>query len=242
MRDNEPTNVAAFRERGSLRRDGGMAEPIRVLVCDAQRLVAESLAGVLASGGEFLVHERFPDTGVGTVAAVEDLRPGVVVVDHWLSGMSAPAVIRAVAARSPSTKIVVLSWFHGPEHIREALAAGAAAFLPKSVGVDRVDEAIRRAHAGESPVFKEELESLVGTIESRAAHGEVMAERLASLTVRELEILRLLGAGLDARDIASRLYISLGTVRNHIQRLLTKTGTQSQVRLLAVARDHGVIP
>lgn len=219
-----------------------MAARITVLVCDPQRLVAESLGGVLATRDGLRIYARVPESGIEAVSAAERLTPDVALVDHWLNDMEAPAIIRAIGARAPATKVIVLSWFHGPQHIRAALNAGAVGFLPKSESVLRVDEAIRRAWAGEAPVFRQELEKLIGTIEQRAAQATVMADRLARLTPRELEVLRLLGAGLDPEQIAHRLELSPGTVRNYLQSLRNKTSTNSQTRVVALARDHGVIP
>lgn len=219
-----------------------MSEEIRVLVCDAQRLLAEALGGMLATRKGLAVHGRFPHSGVATVSAARDLQPDVAVIDYWLAGMDGPAVLRAVTEHSPDTKVVNLSWFHGSDHVQQALAAGAVAFLPKSISVERVAEAVRRAHAGQCPVFAEELGDLTEAIDQRGDHARQMAQRLARLSPRELEVLRLAGAGLKADEISDRLVISAGTVRNHINSALRKTDTHSQQRLLAVARDHGVIP
>lgn len=234
-------SVVPLREWSSGCSTGAMDARITVLVCDPQRLVAESLGGVLATREGLRIYARVPESGIEAVSAAERLTPDVALVDHWLNDMEAPAVIRAIGARAPATQVIVLSWFHGPPHIRAALNAGAVGFLPKSESVLRVDEAIRRAWAGEAPVFRQELEELIGTIEQRAAQATIMADRLARLTPRELEVLRLLGAGLDPEQIAHRLELSAGTVRNYVQSLRDKTCTNSQTRLVALARDHGVI-
>jgi two-component system, NarL family, response regulator DesR len=215
---------------------------IRVLVANSQRLFAETLAVSLAGRPELSVIKRFPTTGVEAIAAARDAAPDVALLDYWLEGIEAPNVIRSILAKAPEVKIINLSWLSGPDHINAALAAGAVGFLPTGVTVARVVEAVRRAHAGEHPVFEEELDDLVMRIENRRRFVELVDHRLETLTPRELEVLTHMGGGLARDEIADRLGISLATVRTHIHRILEKTKARSQMEAVAMARDHGFIP
>ena len=126
--------------------------------------------------------------------------------------------------------------------MQEALASGAVGFLPKGLTVAQVGEAIRRARAGQVPVFEEELQGLMQRIGWRQAFIENQAESVAKLTPRELQILRLMGRGLSVDDIAERLKMATSTARRHVHNILDKTGARSQVEAIVIARDHRLIP
>lgn len=215
--------------------------PTRVLIADAQFLVADALGTALEARAGLTVLEDRPREGIETLRAVTTHWPEIVLLDFWLPDMPGPAVIRELLARAPETKVLTLSWFHGPKQVQEALQAGAVGFLPKSLSVDRVAEGIARALQGDDPVFAEKLAEMVDTITARAAYLQNASSRFASLTVRELEILRLLGAGLSSTAIARRLYISHATVRTHVTRILSKVDASSQLEAVAMAREEGLV-
>lgn len=215
--------------------------PTCVLIADAQFLVADALGTALEARAGLTVLEDRPREGIETLRAVTTHWPDIVLLDFWLPDMPGPAVIRELLARAPETKVLTLSWFHGPKQVQEALQAGAVGFLPKSLSVDRVAEGIARALQGEDPVFAEKLAEMVDTIAARAAYLQSASSRFASLTVRELEILRLLGAGLSSTAIARRLYISHATVRTHVTRILSKVDAGSQLEAVAMAREEGLV-
>lgn len=204
---------------------------VTVVVADAQRLFADALAHALERRGWISIVRPHPGGAHEAITAACEHRPDVALVDYWLDGLPGPDVIRALIACSPGTRVLSLSWFHGPSQVAEALAAGAAGFVPKHAAVADVVDAIRRAHAGERPVLH--------TGEAPRAHG---AGPPVPLSPRELEVLRLVAAGRDVPDISVSLRISRATVRTHIQRALEKTGTKSRVAAVAVARSHGLVP
>jgi DNA-binding NarL/FixJ family response regulator len=212
-----------------------------VLVADSQRLFAESVGVALRGTGSYDVVKNHPTSGDATLTAILTERPDVSLIDFWLSGMDAAAVTRAVLARLPRQKILVLSWLHGPGQIQAAMESGAVGFLPKSLPLGQVIDAINRAHTGESPVFGRELGRLVTALEDRGDRAAEMSGRLSTLTTRELEILRLLNDGRTLKEIAQNLEIAVGTVKNHVHKILTKTGSRSQAEALAVARKLKVI-
>ncbi|MGH2703666.1 MAG: response regulator [Actinomycetota bacterium] len=213
-----------------------------VLVADAQRLFSEALAIALSRYPDLdVVDNNHPTSGLAAVEAAIDLRPDVALLDYWMVGMEGPAAARAILRRLPTCKIMLLSWLHGPAQVQEALDAGVVGFLPKSLGVGQVVDAIRRARAGEVPVYLEELKELLRNIELRDSEVEDMARRLGSLTPREIQILTLLSFGRRIEDVASDLSIAPGTLRTHVHNILKKTGARSQLEALAMARHHGLI-
>lgn len=216
--------------------------PIRVLVADSQVMFADALALALERHDDVAVVEQRPETGVAAVQATSDAPVDVVLLDYWIRDMAGPQAVELLLSHAPDVSVLVLSWFHGPNEIQQSLAAGAAGFLPKSLRVAKVHEAVTRVHAGEPLVFSEELFELSRTIEARGQRATDLAQRLEALTPRELEVLRLVGRGQSAEAVAEQLVISLRTVRTHIDRVLLKTGAHSQLEVVALARHHGLIP
>lgn len=217
-------------------------EAPRVLIADAQHMFADALGLALSAVWEMRVIGEYPRTGIQVVEAAARHQPEVALIDLWLPEMQAPAVIEHVLAHSPDTLILQLSWFHAPDHIRGSLEAGAVGVLPKGLPVATVAEGIRRALTGERPVFAERLRELVGRLEGRAAVAQRQWDRLSALTPRELEVLRLVGAGGTVTGVARRLGIAQSTVRSHLNSIMGKLDAQSQVQAVATARDQGLIP
>lgn len=217
-------------------------DPIRVLTSDAQFLFADALATSLAGCKDLLLLDDRPVKGLDALHAATTYHPDVVLVDYWLPDMEGPVAIRELHRRVPDAKALALSWFHGADHIHAALAAGAVGFLPKSLSVGQVAEGVRRAHQGENPVFGKELAKMVDKIATRRAAVKQVDQRFASLTLREMEILQLLALAYTRTDIARRLQIREATVRTHLSRLLGKTGATSQLEVVTMARDAGIVP
>ena len=215
--------------------------PIRILFADSQRMFADALGRALKNDPDFQVLEEYPGGGPETIDAAVLFQPDVAVLDYWLAGMDGPAVCTAILDRVPKCRVILLSWFYRADHVQTAFDAGAVGFIPKSLTVAQLEKAIRRAHAGESPVFEQELAGLVGAVERRSDEAREVGARLATLTPQEIRVLILLSLGLSVNGICERLVISRGTARNHIQKILTKTGAHSQIEAVAIAQQYGLI-
>lgn len=214
---------------------------LSVLIVDPQRMFAEALAAALRGYPGLTVVDHHPRTGANAIRGVDAHRPDVLVSEYWLEEMKAPAATRSILSRVPDTIVIAVSWLPGPHLIGEMLEAGAVGFLTKNEPVAHLVDGIHRARAGERPIFREELEGLIGVINTREAMIEQAGEDFAALRPREMEVLRLIGHGLDARQIAGHLGLTQGTVRNYINNVLVKTGTRSQVEAVSLARDQGII-
>jgi len=158
-----------------------------------------------------------------------------------MTGIEGPAITALSMVRNSSVKIILLSWFHGDREIERALSCGAVGFLPKSLPIADVVEAVKWAYAGQSPVFPDELGELVEKLKGRAEGTRDAWRRLGTLTPRELEILQLLALGRPVGEVADQLSISTRTLRTHINNILVKTETHSQMEALSLARTHGLI-
>jgi len=211
---------------------------ISVLIVDPQPLFSDALAVALGMQSDLTVVDTRPRKGQEVVDAVIKLSPDVALLDYWMEGMDGPAATRLILSKAPDQKIILLCWFHGAREIREGVDAGAAAVLSKDVEVPNLAEAIRQVHLGHPLLGGEEA---MGTGRRERGGKEQRWEILLTLTPRELEILSVLAASGRPEDVAVRLSVSLGTVRNHIRNILAKTGARSHLEAVILVRRHGLI-
>ncbi len=243
-----PTAVTAAgpqpRGRGPLR-----GEPaVRVVVADDHRLVREGLKMLLELvQGVEIVGEA--GDGDAAVTLCRDLTPDVILLDLLMPGPGGAEVTSRIRRAAPRTAVVVLTAYHEPERVRETVAAGAAGYLLKTANVDEIVGAIRAASAGLRPLAPEAVRALA-TEESTAgavpaAPAEAPPPLLAAavtdtpaeeLTLREREVLVLVGEGLTNREISRRLYISDKTVRNHLGAIIRKLGLSDRTQVALAAR------
>jgi len=198
-----------------------MSDHLRILIAEDVDLVAEAFAALLATEPGFEVVGRV-SRGDQVADAVARLRPDVAVLDVDMPGATG---IEA-AATITDCKILLLTALEGPGHMHKALAAGANGYILKSTTGARLVDAIRTVARG-------------GT----AIDPELAAEALRSgpcpLTDREIDILRLVGAGTSTQAIAASLYLSRGTVRNYLSNAMVKLDAQTRAEAFAKAERRG---
>lgn len=209
---------------------------VSVLIADTQRLLAESLVVALSERPELVPIEQVALTGSHAVELARQLRPDVVVLDQWISGLDSVAATTAIREHSPASEVIVVSGLPGPPQVQAAFAAGAAGYLPKSAGLADLTEAVVRVHRGEAPVFLEQLSRLVDSINQQARLTEMVETGLAGLSEREQEVVRLLVEGRSVRDLPGLLFITEGTMRNYLHKIQKKTGARTPQDLLRLAR------
>lgn len=211
--------------------------PVSVLVADRDRLFAECLAFVLSRDPEINVIDRHPRSGIDAVKMVESTHPDVVTLDYWLRGVKGAAVCALVAAREPATRVVVVSSFCGAREVSLAYGSGAAAFLPKTVPAAEIAATIHAVHRGRS--------SLSGRSTHSDEHDLVADPAIpaaaTSLTLREIELLDVLGSGMRSEDAAAYLGIAPATVKTHLYAIFKKLDVTSQLEALALARRWELI-
>jgi DNA-binding NarL/FixJ family response regulator len=205
---------------------------VRVLVVDDQELVREGIASLLGVQPGITVVGTAPDGGKAVEAALS-LAPDVVLMDVRMPVMDGVEAVALLRRRSPACRVIMLTTFDDEEYVVQALQAGASGYLLKDLPAAQLAEAVRLTHAG------------VTQIDSTVAHRLTTALRAPApptvLTPRETEILRLIATGSTNREIASRLYLSEGTVKNHISRILTRLTLRDRTQAAIYARDHGLI-
>ncbi|MFC6081228.1 response regulator [Sphaerisporangium aureirubrum] len=208
---------------------------VRVLVVDDQELVREGIASLLGIQAGITVVGTAADGG-GAVEAVLTLNPDVVLMDVRMPGMDGVEAAAVLRRQAPGCRVIMLTTFDDEEYVVQALQAGACGYLLKDLPAARLAEAVRLAHAGVTQIDSSVADRLATTLRSPGSPAPA-----ATLTPRETEVLRLIATGSTNREIASRLYLSEGTVKNHISRILTRLGLRDRTQAAVYARDQGLI-
>ncbi len=218
------------------------AGPIRVLVADDQDLVRAGFCVILeAADGIDVVGEA--GDGAEAVAAAAELAPDVVLMDIRMPGMDGLEATRQItsAGPGPAPKIVILTTFGLDDYVFEALRGGASGFLLKDSPRHDLIAAVRAAAAGDALLAPAVTRVLIETFAARPAAMAPSPSRLASLTAREQEILRLIARGLTNSEIAGRLVVSEATVKTHVGHLLAKLGLRDRVQAVILAYEAGLV-
>lgn len=206
---------------------------IRVVVADDHPIVREGLRRILdrAKGIE-VVGET--DRGDALPTLVGETNPDVVVMDIEMPGPGFLKVIPAVSAGRPGLRVLVLSGHPEGAYAVHALRAGAAGYLEKALATDQLVEAVHRVHGGGryvSPQVAQRL-ALSSAKDSGPSH-----ERLS---VRELEVLRLMGDGRSLKQIAAQLRVNAKTISTYRTRILTKLSLKTNAEMVRYAVQHGL--
>jgi DNA-binding NarL/FixJ family response regulator len=213
---------------------GGRVDPVRLLIVDDHDMFADSLRLALSAEPDLVVVGTASTLALAR-AMVVTTRPDVVLLDHRLpDGLGVDSIAELKTLR-PDTKIVVLTAAAEDAMLVTATEAGCAGFILKTSPLDELVAAVRTAAAGEIMVSSD----LLGRLLNRLHHQYVRPAH--ELTAREREILELIAEGLTNSAIATRLFISVNTVRNHVQNVLSKLDAHSKLEALSVAIREGLI-
>lgn len=210
--------------------------PVTVVVVDDHPMWRDGVrADLEADGGCRVVGEAASADEAVDVTTRE--RPDLVLVDLNMPGLPGTAAIRQIAEKAPGTRMLVLSASAAEPDVLAAVKAGASGYLLKSATGRELVDAVRQVAAGE-PVFSPSLAALVlGEFRRVAAGG---GDREQDLTDRETEVLRLVARGYTYREIGERLVISVRTVQNHVQSILTKLQLRGRYELMRYAIHRGL--
>jgi DNA-binding NarL/FixJ family response regulator len=219
---------------------GRQVRAIRVVVADDQELVRSGFVMILNAQPDI---EVVAEAGGGAAAleAVREHKPDVVLLDVRMPGMDGIEAARAVCAET-DCRVIMLTTFDQDDYVYDALYAGASGFLLKDVRRDDLVHAVRVVAAGESLLAPTVTRRLIRDLaRNRPREGRQPAQRLAVLTARELETLRLLGRGLSNTEIAVAMVVSEHTVKTHVSNLLTKLGLRDRTQAVITAYETGLI-
>jgi DNA-binding NarL/FixJ family response regulator len=213
---------------------------IRVVIADDQAVVRGGLRLILESQDDIAV---IGEAGDGTEALdlIRTLDPDVVLMDIRMPELDGIEATRRVAQTGASTRVLVLTTYGMDESVYDALKAGAAGFLLKTASPQRLIDATRVVAQGDSLLAPEITRRLVDRFVAGARPGGTRSGELDELTGRELEVLRLIARGLSNAEIAATLYVSGGTVKTHVTRILSKLGLRDRVQAVVLAYECGLV-
>lgn len=208
----------------SLSEDGGT---IRLLIADDQALVRGALGALLDLEPDLDVIGMASE-GAEAVRLATELRPDVCLMDIQMPGMDGVEATRRIREASAGTRVLVVTTFARPGYLRSALDAGASGFIVKDTPAEQLAEAVRRVHAG--------LRVLDPVLAA-----DSLFEGANPLSDREQQVLRLAADGRSAAAIAAEVFLSAGTVRNHLSAAIGKTGAGNRAQAVRIALDKGWI-
>ncbi len=197
---------------------------IRAILAEDQTLVLGALAALLGLERDIEVVATAPD-GATALRLVGDLAPDVLVTDIEMPGMSGIDLAASVRRDHPKTRVVIVTTFARPGYLRRALDAGVSGYLLKDAPASELAEAIRRVNAG------------LRVIEPTLA-VDAWTER-DPLSERERAVLKLAGDGSSSHEIANKLGLTDGTVRNYLSEAIGKLGAANRVDAARIARERG---
>ncbi|MFC9327253.1 response regulator [Kitasatospora sp. NPDC057015] len=198
---------------------------VRVLLAEDQGMVREALAALLGLEGDIDVVAQVA-RGDEVVDAAVAHEVQVAVLDIEMPGMTGIEAAALLRARRPQTKIVIATTFGRPGYLRRAMEAGADAFLVKDAPAAELAEAIRRVLRGERVI-------------DPALAAAALAEGANPLTARERDVLAAAADGAVNAEIAQRLHLSEGTVRNYLSMAIQKTDARNRAEAVRIAREKG---
>ena len=205
-----------------------MADKLKIMLVDDHYLVRMGLASIIALEPDMTVCAE-ASTGEQARGLYRRHRPDVTLLDLRLPGMNGTETMQAIRAEFPDARLVMISTYVCDEEIYGALQAGALAYLVKSVQREELIRAVRKAAAGQRHIPAE--------VASRLADRVTRSQ----LSTRELEVLRLLGAGRRKREIAGTLDITEGTVKLHVSSILGKLGVTDRTEAVTRALQRGIV-
>lgn len=236
----------------------GLAQPVRVLVVDDQQLVRDGLASLLSIQEDIEV----ADTAANGEEALDKalkLLPDIILMDIRMPIMDGITATGLIRQKIPACQVLMLTTFDDEEYIVKALLTGACGYLLKDIPAGQLAQAVRLAHQGlfqidagvagkivgtltnNLPIFSQgcpdELSGQSINISSRAKRVE---KDINYLTEREREVLRLIASGATNREIAEKLFISEGTVKNHVSSILNCLGLRDRTQAAIYAHENGL--
>lgn len=218
-----------------------MAEPIRVLLVDDQKLMRQGLRVLLELEPDLEVAGEAED-GQEALEAYARLEPDVVLMDIRMPGMDGVEAAWRLRERWPEARVVILTTFDDDEYIFEGLRAGALGYLLKDVSGEELAEAVRTVAEGGALIEPSVARKVVAEFARLAPPARSPGEGLPEpLTEREQEVVALLASGLTNREIAARLHLAEGTVKNYVSSILQKLGVRDRTQAAVRARELGIV-
>lgn len=207
---------------------------IRLLLVEDQTLMRQGLKTILDLEPGFRVVGEAADGERGVQLALE-LRPDVVLMDVQMPKLNGVQATAELVRQWPEARVVILTTFDRDDYVYQGVRAGALGYLLKDTPATQLIETIRRVHAGE-PFIQPEIASRALREMMRPAE-----QTIEPLSEREREVLVLLAQGASNREIAEKLVITEGTVKNHVSNILGKLQAENRTQAADIARKRGLV-
>lgn len=210
---------------------------IKIIVCDDQAIIRDGLEMLLKLEKDIEVVGQAQD-GAEAVAMVEKAQPDLVLMDLKMPGLNGIEATRQIRTHYPQVKVLVLTTYDDDEWVFDAIRAGASGYLLKDTPREEVIKAVRGTAAGKSFIDP----AVAGKLLQQVADKQTQPSTLLTdkLTEREAEVLRLVARGFNNADIAERLHLSEGTVRNHVSAIFAKLEVADRTQAAVIAIQHGL--
>jgi len=212
---------------------------IRVVLADDQPLIRAGLRMLIEQTPDISVAGE-AGTGAEAVQLARDTSPDVVVMDIRMPGMDGIEATQLITVDHTHTRVLMLTTFDDDDYVYGALRAGASGFLVKDMALEDILAGIRVVAAGDAMIAPGVTRRLIGQFA-----GQLRADRepreLTGITDREREVLRLVGLGMSNAEIATALYITVGTAKTHVAHLLAKLDARDRVQLVITAYEAGLV-
>lgn len=210
-------------------------KPIRILLAEDQTLMRQGLKTLLDLEPGLRVVDEAED-GRSAVAKALEQRPDIILMDVQMPVMSGVEATSEICRNWPSAKVIILTTFDRDDYVFQGVRAGAMGYLLKDSPSERLFETIRRVHAGEA-FIQPEIASRTLRASLHATSGSFMEP----LSERERDVLVLLAQGVANKNIADKLGIAEGTVKNHVSNILEKLQVQNRTQAANLARSKGLV-
>ncbi len=214
---------------------------IRVLLVDDQKLVRQGIQVLLETESDIRVVGQATD-GQQALELTASLMPDVILMDIRMPVMDGVAATRELSQRFPQIGVIILTTFDDDEYIFEGLKAGARGYLLKDISSEEMAAAVRTVAAGGALIQPSITRKVLAEFSRLAEKPHPRAGELVDpLTERELDVLRALAEGLSNREIAERLVVTEGTVKNHVSNLIAKLNVRDRTQAILKAQELGLL-
>jgi DNA-binding NarL/FixJ family response regulator len=215
---------------------------IKVLIVDDQELIRASLAIVLGGEVDFEIVDT-AENGLEAIELTKQLAPDIVLMDIHMPQMNGVEATTQIKREFPAVKVIILTTFEELDQVREALAAGAEGYLLKAIHPKDLAAGIRLVHNGGTLITQEIAKRLISQwINPVGPVKEVTSKKNNfGLTEREIEVLKELSTGATNREIARKLYLTEGTVKNYISNIYSKLEVTGRHKAVFKAKEEGLI-
>jgi DNA-binding NarL/FixJ family response regulator len=217
-----------------------MSDPIKVLIVDDHRMLAEALE-VLLAGEDGLEAMGTAGTADEALEMCRRVCPDVVLMDIDLPGTNGIEATARLLEICPGARVVAMTALRDQDLLADAVRAGASGFVPKTRAADELVGVVRRAAAGEIILPSGDVAGILWRLKDTRQLQLNVDRRFNLLTPREIEVLQAFAQGRSTREVAQDLVISPKTVQSHVERILTKLEVHSKLDAVVLALRHGVL-